>query len=75
MLTEDVGIAAGKNVAQKTEKLKSKGLCMQLIRTWNMICVIIPVILGATAIVTKCLKKRLEAIPGKHSYIYLESRT
>jgi hypothetical protein len=34
---------------------------------WNMKCMIIQVIIGATGIVTKGLKKHLEAIPGKHS--------
>jgi hypothetical protein len=34
---------------------------------WNMKCMIIPVIIGATRIVTKGLKNNLEAIPGKHS--------
>jgi hypothetical protein len=33
---------------------------------WN-ICFVIPVIIGATGIVTKGLKKYLETIPGKHS--------
>jgi inosine-uridine nucleoside N-ribohydrolase len=36
-------------------------------RMWNLKCTIIPVIIGATEIVTKSLKKNLEAIPGKHS--------
>jgi len=34
---------------------------------WNMKCMIIPVIIGVTGIVTKGLKKNLEAIQGKHS--------
>jgi len=34
---------------------------------WNLKCKIIPVIIGATRIVTKGLWKNLEAIPGKHS--------
>jgi hypothetical protein len=34
---------------------------------WNMKCFVIPVITGATAIVTRGLKKYLETIPGKHS--------
>jgi hypothetical protein len=34
---------------------------------WNMKCMIIPVIIGATGMVTKGLKKHLEAIPGTHS--------
>ena len=34
---------------------------------WNMKCTIIPVIIGATGIVTRSLRKNyLEAIPGKH---------
>jgi hypothetical protein len=32
-----------------------------------MKCTIIPVLVGATGIVTKLLKTNLEAIPGKHS--------
>ena len=34
---------------------------------WNVKCMIIPVIIGATGIVTESLKKNVEAIPGKHS--------
>jgi len=34
---------------------------------WILKCKIIPVIIGATGIVTKGLRKNLEAIPGKHS--------
>jgi dTDP-4-dehydrorhamnose reductase len=32
-----------------------------------MKCMDIPVITGATGILTKCLRKNLEAISGKHS--------
>jgi hypothetical protein len=34
---------------------------------WNLKCTIIPVIIEATGIVTKNLRKNLEAVPGKHS--------
>jgi hypothetical protein len=34
---------------------------------WNLKCTIIPVIIGATEIVTGSLRKNLEDIPGKHS--------
>jgi hypothetical protein len=34
---------------------------------WNMKCFVIPVIIAATGIVTRGLKKDLETIPGKHS--------
>jgi predicted homoserine dehydrogenase-like protein len=39
---------------------------------WNLKCTVIPVIIGATGIVTKGLKTNLEAIPGKHSIDSLE---
>jgi hypothetical protein len=34
---------------------------------YNMKCMVIPVVTGATVIVTRALRKNLEAIPGKHS--------
>ena len=34
---------------------------------WNMKCMIIPVIIGATGTVTKGLRKNMEDITGKHS--------
>jgi hypothetical protein len=33
---------------------------------WNLKCMIVPVIIGATGIVTRRLKKNLETVPGKH---------
>jgi hypothetical protein len=34
---------------------------------WNLKCMIILVIIGATGVVTRSLRKHLEAVPGKHS--------
>ena len=34
---------------------------------WNLKCTTVPVIIGATGIVTRSLKKNLKAVPGKHS--------
>jgi hypothetical protein len=34
---------------------------------WNPKCTIIPVIIGATEIETRSLRKHMEAVPGKHS--------
>jgi hypothetical protein len=34
---------------------------------WNLKCTIIPIVIGATGIVTRSLKKTFEAVPGKHS--------
>ena len=61
-------IPADRNVVQKEaeRKLKYNNLCIEIQRMWNMKFMIMPVITGATGIVTKGLKKNLEAIPGKH---------
>ena len=65
----DVAIPADRNVVQKEgeKKLKYKSLCIEIQRMWNLKCTILPVIIGATGIVKKSLKKNLETIPGKHS--------
>jgi hypothetical protein len=64
----DVAIPSDRNVIQKEseKKLKYKNLNIEIQRMWNIKCFVIPVIIGATAIVTKGLKKYLETIPGKH---------
>jgi hypothetical protein len=49
------------------KKLKYKSLGIKIKRMWNLKCTIIPVITGATGIVTKSIRKNLENIPGKHS--------
>ena len=36
-------------------------------RMWNLKCTIVPVKTGVTGIVTRSLRKNLEAVPGKHS--------
>ena len=64
----DVAIPADRNVVQKDaeKKLKYKSLCTEIQWMWNLKCTIIPVIIGATGIVMRSLRKNLEAIPGKH---------
>jgi hypothetical protein len=58
----DVAIPSDRNVIQKEseKKLKYKNLSVEIRRMWNMKCFVIPVITGATEIVTKGLKKCLE---------------
>jgi len=34
---------------------------------WNLKCTIVPVIIGATGIVTRISRKNFETVPGKHS--------
>jgi hypothetical protein len=64
-----VAIHADRNVVQKEEekKLKYNRLCTEIQRMWNLKCTILTVIIGATGVVTRSLRKNLEAIPGKHS--------
>jgi len=56
----DVAIPADRNVVQKEaeNKLKYKSLCIEIQRMWNLKCTIIPVIIGATGIVTRSLKEK-----------------
>ena len=43
----------------------NKSLFIEIQRMWNLKCTVI--IIGATGIVTRSLRKNLEAVPGKHS--------
>ena len=63
-----MAISADRNVVQKEaeKKLKYMSLCIQIQRLWNLKCTIVPVIIGATGIVTISLRKNLETVPGKH---------
>jgi len=65
----DVAIPADSNVVQKEaeNKLKYKSLCIEIQRMWKLKCTIVPVIIGATGIVTRSLRKNLEAVPGKYA--------
>jgi 23S rRNA pseudoU1915 N3-methylase RlmH len=65
----EVAIPSDKNVIQKEaeKKLKYKELSKEIQRMWNMKRSVIPVITGATGIVSKSSQKYLETIPGQHS--------
>jgi len=64
----DVAIPADRNVVQKEaeRKLKYKSLGIEIQRMWNLKCSIIPVIIGATGLVTRSLRKNLADMLGKH---------
>jgi hypothetical protein len=47
--------------------IKYKNLSIEIQIMWNMKCFVIPVIIGATGIVSNSLQKYLETIPGQHS--------
>jgi hypothetical protein len=55
----DVAIPSDRNVIQKESenKLKYTNLSTEIQRMWNMKCFVMPVIIGATGIVTKGLQK------------------
>jgi len=55
------------NNNNNNNKFKYKRLCTETQRMWNLKCTIVPVVIGATGIVTRSLRKNLETIPGKHS--------
>ena len=59
----EVAIPADRKVVQKeaAKKSKYKSLCIEIQRMWNLKCTIIPAIIGATGIVTRSLRKNLEA--------------
>ena len=40
---------------------------------WNLECTLVPIIIGATGIVTRNLKKNLETIPGNHAIDSLQN--
>jgi hypothetical protein len=54
----DVAIPSDKNVIQKEaeKKLKYKNSSIEIQRMWNMKCFVLPVIIGATGIVSKIYK-------------------
>jgi hypothetical protein len=72
----NVAIPSDNNVIQKEaeKKLKYTNLSIEIQRTWNMKCFVIPVIIGATGIVSKSLQKHLETIPGQHSINSLQKK-
>jgi hypothetical protein len=48
------------------KEVKIQQFCIEIQRMWNLKCTVVPVIIGATGIVTRSLRKNLEAVPGKH---------
>jgi hypothetical protein len=58
LLLINVGKPSNRNIIQKEveKKLKHINLSIEIWEVWNMKCFVIPVIIGATRIVTKGLK-------------------
>ena len=72
-----MAIPADANIVQKEaeKKLKYKSLCIEIQRMWNLKRKVIPVITGATGIVTRSLRKNLEAVLAKHSIHSQQKKT
>ena len=64
----DVAISGDRNVIKKeAEKiLKYKDLTIETQRMWNVKTKVIPVIIGATGIISESFRKYVSNIPGKH---------
>jgi hypothetical protein len=62
----DVAIPGDRNVIQKEEKkiLKYKDLTIEIQLMWNLKTRMIPVIIGATRIISKSFRKKESTIPG-----------
>ena len=63
-----VVISEDRNVIKKeAEKIiKYKDLTIEIQRMWNVKTKVIPVIIGATGIISKSFRKYVSNIPGKH---------
>jgi len=70
----DLAVPAGRNIAQKEaeKKPKYKSSHIEMQRKCNMRFMTILVIIWATGIVTRGLKKNVEAIQGKQSIDLLQ---
>ena len=64
----DVVISGDRNVIKKeAEKIiKYKDLTIEIQRMWNVKTKVIPVIIGASGIISKSLRKYVSNIPEKH---------
>ena len=65
--TQDFEVRHPCCVLNHSAQSECETLCIEVQRMWNMKCMSIPVIIGATGIVTRSLRKNLEAVPEKHS--------
>jgi len=65
---------AVRNYMQKEaeKNKKNKSLCIDIQRMWNRKYMIIPVMTGATGIITKSLMKNLENITAKYLIVSLQ---
>ena len=65
----DVALPANRNVVQnEAEKnLMYKIQCIEIQLMWNLKCMIVPVIIGATGIVMRSLRENLETVAVNHS--------
>jgi hypothetical protein len=53
-----VATPADRNVNEADDKLNCKSLCVEIQGTWNMKCIIIPVVIGVTGTLTEKYKEK-----------------
>jgi hypothetical protein len=64
----DVAISGDRNVIKKEAEriLKYKDLTIEIQRMWKVKTRVIPVIIGATGVISKSFRKYISNIPGNH---------
>ena len=75
MHTDRCGSTCRQKCCAKGRGKEVKIQCIEIQLMWNLKCTIVPVIIWATGIVTRSLKKNLETVPGKHSIDSLQKTT
>jgi hypothetical protein len=65
MHTDRYGISSRQKCHSKGSRKETKRLCIEIQRMVNMKCMMLPAVTGANTIVTKGVKKSLEAVTRK----------
>ena len=68
MITDGCGNTCGRECAKGSRKeAKLHHVCTEIQRMWDMQCVVVPILIGATGMVTRGLRENLEAIPRNNA--------
>ena len=69
-MLKEIAISGDRNVIKKEADkiLKYKDLTVKIQRMWNIKTKVIPVMLGATATISKSFRKYVNNIPGKYEF-------
>ncbi|KAL1462310.1 hypothetical protein WDU94_014153 [Cyamophila willieti] len=70
----DVAVPSDYNITQKEaeKQLKYKDLQIEIQRMWNIRTKVIPIIIGATGLISKTTAELIEEVPGKHNLLQMQ---